>query len=166
MKQPTTLPAWKLSSYYYTSTPVHHFLVSSLIMLSHFRSSRSTTATPEGSVASIVSSTDTPSPPQKCGHTKPLLEYLADEEVPFALIPEGTRRTRFVVAITGATGATIAVRLLQALRALDIEVHLIMSKWAASTLRYETDVTVEQVSVVALVDSLRSDTVCTLVPRT
>ena len=77
--------------------------------------------------------------------------YLADEEVPFALIPEGTRRTRFIVAITGATGATIAVRLLQALRALDIEVHLIMSKWAASTVRYETDVTVEQVSVMTSV---------------
>jgi phenylacrylic acid decarboxylase len=66
-------------------------------------------------------------------------------DVPFSLIPEGTRRTRLVVAVTGATGTSIAIRLLQALRALDIEIHLIVSKWTASTLRYETDFTVEQV---------------------
>lgn len=70
---------------------------------------------------------------------------IANEDVPFALIPEGSRRKRLIVAVTGATGTTIAVRLLQALRALDIESHLIMSKWANATLRTETDYTPEQV---------------------
>ncbi|KAM0752321.1 putative Phenylacrylic acid decarboxylase, partial [Meredithblackwellia eburnea MCA 4105] len=55
------------------------------------------------------------------------------------------RKTRIIVAVTGATGATIAIRLLQALRALDIETHLIMSKWAVNTLRYETDCTPEEI---------------------
>ncbi|KGB76258.1 phenylacrylic acid decarboxylase [Cryptococcus deuterogattii 99/473] len=62
-------------------------------------------------------------------------------DVPFQLIPEEMRRKRYVVAVTGATGATLAIRLLQALRALDIETHLILSKWAVKTLKYETDMT-------------------------
>lgn len=74
---------------------------------------------------------------------------LIDEVVPFALIPEGSRRTRLVVAVTGATGTSIAVRLLQVLRALDIEIHLIMSKWACSTLRTETPYTPEDVRALA-----------------
>lgn len=67
-------------------------------------------------------------------------------DVPFQLIPEEMRRKRYVVAVTGATGATLAIRLLQALRALDIETHLILSKWAVKTLKYETDMIEREVS--------------------
>jgi 4-hydroxy-3-polyprenylbenzoate decarboxylase len=47
------------------------------------------------------------------------------------------RKKRIVVAVTGATGAPLAVSLLQHLKALDIETHLIMSKWGSATLKYE-----------------------------
>lgn len=68
-------------------------------------------------------------------------------DVPFQLIHEKLRRKTYVVAVTGATGATLAIRLLQALRALDIETHLILSKWAVKTLKYETDMTEREVSL-------------------
>ncbi|KAI9833015.1 MAG: hypothetical protein M1819_003847 [Sarea resinae] len=44
---------------------------------------------------------------------------------------------RIIVAVTGATGTIYALRLLQLLHALDIETHLIISKWALSTLKHE-----------------------------
>jgi flavin prenyltransferase len=46
--------------------------------------------------------------------------------------------TRLIVAMTGATGTVIAVRLLQMLRKADVETHLVMSKWAVRTLLHET----------------------------
>ncbi|KAL4961562.1 UbiX family flavin prenyltransferase [Aspergillus stella-maris] len=49
------------------------------------------------------------------------------------------RRKRIVVAMTGATGALMGIKLLIALRRLNIETHLIMSKWAEATIKYETD---------------------------
>lgn len=51
------------------------------------------------------------------------------------------RRKRIVVAMTGATGAAIGIRTLQLLRELNVETHLIISKWAAETIKYETDYT-------------------------
>ena len=48
------------------------------------------------------------------------------------------RPKRIVVGITGATGAPYAIRILAILRELGIESHLIMSKWAMATLKYET----------------------------
>lgn len=80
--------------------------------------------------------------------TPPKPPVSADDNVPFELARDEDRRKRIVVAITGATGSLIAIRLLQALRALDIETHLIMSKWALQTLRYETDMTADEVSFV------------------
>lgn len=50
-----------------------------------------------------------------------------------------TRRKRIIVAVTGATGAPLAVELLKQLRKLDIEIHLVLSTWGASTLKYELD---------------------------
>lgn len=91
---------------------------------------------PSGSIANSIA------PAQH----KPQRPSLEDEMVPFTLIPEGVRPKRFVVALTGATGSSVAVRLLQALRALDIETHLIMSKWAATTLKMETDYSPDEVS--------------------
>ncbi|KAK0757436.1 hypothetical protein N5P37_010160 [Trichoderma harzianum] len=49
------------------------------------------------------------------------------------------RRKRIIVAMTGATGTILGIKLLIALRRLNIETHLIMSKWAEATLKYETD---------------------------
>lgn len=53
--------------------------------------------------------------------------------------PNNTRRRRIVVAMTGATGATLGIKVLIALRHLDVETHLVMSKWAEATIKYETD---------------------------
>ncbi|KAL8277939.1 hypothetical protein RQP46_009571 [Phenoliferia psychrophenolica] len=50
-----------------------------------------------------------------------------------------TRPKRIVVAMTGATGAIYAVRLLQILRELEVETHLVLSHWAEETIKYETD---------------------------
>jgi 3-polyprenyl-4-hydroxybenzoate decarboxylase len=52
-----------------------------------------------------------------------------------------TMRKRIIVAVTGATGAPLAISLLKNLRRLDVESHLIMSKWGAATLKYELDPT-------------------------
>jgi 4-hydroxy-3-polyprenylbenzoate decarboxylase len=49
------------------------------------------------------------------------------------------RKKRIVVAVTGATGAPLAVNLLQALRNLEVETHLVLSTWGSATLRYELE---------------------------
>ncbi|KAF2008647.1 Phenylacrylic acid decarboxylase, partial [Aaosphaeria arxii CBS 175.79] len=49
------------------------------------------------------------------------------------------RRKKVVVAITGATGAPLAVNLLQTLRRLGVETHLILSTWGMSTAKYELE---------------------------
>ncbi|ROW17847.1 hypothetical protein VPNG_00805 [Cytospora leucostoma] len=59
------------------------------------------------------------------------------------------RRKRIIVAMTGATGAIIGIRTLQLLRQLNIETHLIISKWAAETVKYETDYTPAAVRALA-----------------
>lgn len=46
---------------------------------------------------------------------------------------------RLIVGISGASGVILGVRLLQVLRALDVETHLVMSKAAEQTLAFETD---------------------------
>lgn len=49
------------------------------------------------------------------------------------------RRKRIVVAVTGATGAPLAVSLLLQLQNLGVETHLILSKWGSATLKYELE---------------------------
>ncbi|PYI13638.1 Phenylacrylic acid decarboxylase [Aspergillus japonicus CBS 114.51] len=49
------------------------------------------------------------------------------------------RRRRIVVAMTGATGALLGIKVLIALRRLNVETHLVLSKWAEATIKYETD---------------------------
>jgi flavin prenyltransferase len=49
------------------------------------------------------------------------------------------RPKRLIVAMTGATGAILGIRTLEALRALDVETHLVMSEWAERTIKIETD---------------------------
>ncbi|MGG5837459.1 MULTISPECIES: non-oxidative hydroxyarylic acid decarboxylases subunit B [Enterobacteriaceae] len=57
---------------------------------------------------------------------------------------------RLIVGMTGATGAPLGVALLQALREMpDVETHLVMSKWAKTTLELETPFTVKEVSALA-----------------
>jgi 4-hydroxy-3-polyprenylbenzoate decarboxylase len=51
----------------------------------------------------------------------------------------GAPPRRLVVAITGASGVVYGVRMLEMLRATDIETHLVVSKAAEMTLAYETD---------------------------
>jgi len=58
-------------------------------------------------------------------------------------------RKRIVVAMTGATGAIFGVRLLETLRDLPVETHLVLSKWGARTLIHETPYTVEAVKAMA-----------------
>ena len=48
------------------------------------------------------------------------------------------RKRRIVVGITGASGAIYGVRLLERLRDLPVETHLIATKWARVTIEHET----------------------------
>lgn len=52
---------------------------------------------------------------------------------------------RVVVGITGATGAVYGIRILAILRQLNIETHLVMSKWAIATLKYEAATTAAEI---------------------
>jgi flavin prenyltransferase len=54
-------------------------------------------------------------------------------------------RKRIVIGISGASGVVYGVRLLDALRNLDVETHLVMSKSAKVTLAHETDLKVSEV---------------------
>lgn len=49
------------------------------------------------------------------------------------------RRRRIIIAMTGATGAIMGIKVLVALRRLNVETHLIISKWAEATIKYETE---------------------------
>jgi len=62
-------------------------------------------------------------------------------------MPDNPRR--IIVAMTGATGTIIAVRLLQMLQESDVETHLVMSKWAVRTLLHETPYRPEDVERMA-----------------
>ncbi len=56
---------------------------------------------------------------------------------------------RLIVGITGASGAIFGIRILEALRVLDVEAHLIMSRWSRVTIARETDYSVEAVEKLA-----------------
>ena len=56
---------------------------------------------------------------------------------------------RLIVGITGATGTILGVRLLQVLKAANIETHLVLSNWGARTLVHETSYSVRQVQELA-----------------
>lgn len=57
---------------------------------------------------------------------------------------------RLVVGITGATGAVFGVRLLEQLAANDeVETHLVLSRWARTTIEMETGRSVRDVSALA-----------------
>ncbi len=58
-------------------------------------------------------------------------------------------RDRLVVGISGASGVAYGIRLLEALRELGIESHLVMTKPAEMTIGYETKLTPKQVAAKA-----------------
>ena len=66
-------------------------------------------------------------------------------------------RPRFIVGISGASGVIYGIRLLQMLRRLDIETHLVMSKSAQVTLAYESDLGVADVRALADVTHANTD---------
>ena len=53
--------------------------------------------------------------------------------------PTSKSKTRVIGAMAGATGAMLGIRLLEKLRPLDVETHLVMNKWVEATIAYETD---------------------------
>ncbi len=57
---------------------------------------------------------------------------------------------KLIVGMTGATGAPLGVALLQALREMpDVETHLVMSKWAKTTIELETSYSARDVAALA-----------------
>jgi 4-hydroxy-3-polyprenylbenzoate decarboxylase len=56
---------------------------------------------------------------------------------------------KLVVGISGASGAIYGLRMLQVLKDVGVETHLVMSDAAKRTIAYETDYTIEQVKGLA-----------------
>lgn len=60
-----------------------------------------------------------------------------------------TQPERLIVGLSGASGIVYGVRLLESLRSLPVEAHLVMSKSAEVTIAYETDLKVSDVQALA-----------------
>lgn len=58
-------------------------------------------------------------------------------------------RRKLIIGLTGASGIVYGLRLLETLRAQDVETHLVMSKAAEMTLAYETDLKTRDVRALA-----------------
>lgn len=56
---------------------------------------------------------------------------------------------RLIVGISGATGVTYGIRLLEVLRDKDVETHLVVSRPGLMTLNYETDMTRDELYALA-----------------
>ncbi len=56
---------------------------------------------------------------------------------------------RLVVGITGASGAIFGIRALQVLQFLNVETHLVMSKWARTTIAHETSYSLSDIEALA-----------------
>ena len=52
--------------------------------------------------------------------------------------------SRLILGISGASGVVYGLRLLETLKPLDVETHLVMTKAAEMTLAYETDLKAAQ----------------------
>ena len=59
------------------------------------------------------------------------------------------RDKRLIVAITGATGVIYGIRLLELLKEIGVETHLVISSWAARTIAHETTFTTAEVQKLA-----------------
>ena len=62
---------------------------------------------------------------------------------------DGAPDRPLLVAMTGATGAVYGVRLLETLVDLGVEAHLIVSRWAETTIKTETDRRLEDLKALA-----------------
>jgi 4-hydroxy-3-polyprenylbenzoate decarboxylase len=58
---------------------------------------------------------------------------------------------KLIVGMTGATGAPLAIRVLEFLHDLDVEVHLIVSQWARATLLQECGISAKDLKLYASV---------------
>jgi 4-hydroxy-3-polyprenylbenzoate decarboxylase len=56
---------------------------------------------------------------------------------------------KIVVGISGATGSIYGIRLLEALKRMEIESHLVLSRWAETTIKVETSYSVDDVKNLA-----------------
>jgi 4-hydroxy-3-polyprenylbenzoate decarboxylase len=63
----------------------------------------------------------------------------------------GGAAKRIIVGITGATGAIFGLRVLEALRAAQVETHLVLSKWGLQTVEHETGLTLADLQALASV---------------
>lgn len=54
-----------------------------------------------------------------------------------------------IVAMTGASGSIYGIKVLEALKEVGIQSHLVMTKWAEATLKYETDMTAQEIMSLA-----------------
>ena len=63
--------------------------------------------------------------------------------------PKSRPKSRLVVGLSGASGVSYGIRLLEALGDLGVESHLVMSKAAEMTIGYETALTPKQVAAKA-----------------
>ena len=66
-------------------------------------------------------------------------------------------RPRLVVGISGASGTLYGIRLLEALRELDFETHLVMTRSARLTMSYETSLKPADVEALATVHHRNDD---------
>lgn len=58
-------------------------------------------------------------------------------------------RLRIVVGISGSSGVIYGIRFLQALAEMEIETHLVLSKWALKNIEIETDEDIQAIKKVA-----------------
>ena len=58
---------------------------------------------------------------------------------------------RIIIAITGSSGVIYGIRMLECLKALRIETHLVMSEWAEKNIEIETEKSVKYVRELASV---------------
>lgn len=68
-----------------------------------------------------------------------------------------SKPTRLIVGISGASGVIYGIRLLQALRPLSVESHLVVSRSAELTLAYESDLSLRDLQGLADVVHGRDD---------
>lgn len=64
---------------------------------------------------------------------------------------------RLIVGISGATGTIYGVRLLERLRELDVETHLVLTRWGSRTLLHECSRSRAQVEALASVSHSPND---------
>ncbi len=69
---------------------------------------------------------------------------------------------RYIVAITGATGAVFGIRLLERLREFPVETHLVLSPWGARTVTHETGMATSAVGELADVVHRAGDQAATI----